>query len=204
MKKSGDYNTKALSGRNRRLLYEWRKLEERLNSRPDIRWQVTSTNAEGLPISYRVDYDLRSICGVEHLDRLEEQGLPHTPLFANHFVMQITLPAHYPCIDAQPSFCFLTEDEKGEAIPHPWHPNIRYFGQMAGRVCINMADSYTDLAWGVERVAHYLRYDTYHAINEPPYPEDLKVASWVVNEGEPNEWIFFSQNRPHSSKENNQ
>ena len=40
-----------------------------------------------------------------------------------------------------------------------------------------MADTYTDLVWGVERVAHYLRYDVYHAVSEPPYPEDLKVAS---------------------------
>jgi hypothetical protein len=54
-----------------------------------------------------------------------------------------------------------------------------------------MADTYTDLVWGVERVGHYLRYDIYHAVSEPPYPEDLKVASWVIRQGEPNEWIYF-------------
>ena len=92
-----------------------------------------------------------------------------------------------------PSLNFLTVDLSGQPIPHPWHPNIRYFGAFAGKVCINMADTYTDLLWGVERVASYLRYDTYHAIMEPPYPEDLKVAAWVRHQGEPNGWIYFEQ-----------
>jgi hypothetical protein len=56
-----------------------------------------------------------------------------------------------------------------------------------------MADTYTDLVWGVDRVASYLRYETYHARQEPPYPEDLKVAAWVVCQGEPRGWIFFNQ-----------
>ena len=59
----------------------------------------------------------------------------------------------------------------------------------AGRVCINMSDTYTDLLWGVKRVASYLRYDCYHAVSAPPYPEDLQVAAWVVQQGEPNGWI---------------
>ncbi len=107
--------------------------------------------------------------------------------------MQIDLPPGYPCIDSPPALRFLTADENGNPIPHPWHPNIRYFGSFAGRVCINMADSYTDLAWGVERVGQYLRYERYHAVNEPPYPEDMQVAAWVIRQGEPNEWVYFSQ-----------
>ena len=78
-------------------------------------------------------------------------------------------------------------------IPHPWHPNIRYFGEFAGRVCLNTLNSHTSLAWCVDRVALYLRYDLYHAIQEPPYPEDPKVARWIIQQGEPNEWIFFDQ-----------
>jgi Tol biopolymer transport system component len=58
---------------------------------------------------------------------------------------------------------------------------------------INLTDTYTDLAWGVERVASYLTYETYHAYQEPPYPEDMKVAAWVLRQGEPNEWIYFNQ-----------
>jgi hypothetical protein len=56
-----------------------------------------------------------------------------------------------------------------------------------------MTDTYTDLLWGVQRVASYLRYDTYHAQMEAPYPEDLKVAAWVTRQGEPKEWIYFEQ-----------
>lgn len=189
-----DFTPSALSGRNRRLWYEWRTLEERLAGRSDIVCQVAASNAEGLPVSYLVDYHLRSICGVAHQEHLGEPGYTHEPRFANHFRMQIDLPSQYPCVDAPPAFRFLTVGSEGEPIPHPWHPNIRFFGDMAGRVCINMADTYTDLAWGVQRVAHYLRYDTYHAVYEPPYPEDLKVASWVVSQGEPNGWVCFSQN----------
>jgi hypothetical protein len=42
-------------------------------------------------------------------------------------------------------------------------------------------------------VASYLRYETYHALLESPYPEDLKVATWVMRQGEPNGWLLFEQ-----------
>jgi hypothetical protein len=143
---------------------------------------------------YLVEYRIRSICGVDNLEQLGNADCSQQPIFADRFLMQIDLPEKYPCVDAQPAFCFLTKDEEGNDIPHPWHPNIRYFGSFAGRVCINMADTYTDLAWGVERVAKYLRYECYHAVSEPPYPEDLQVASWVIRQGEPNGWVYFLQN----------
>jgi len=193
MKSSSDFIPSELTGRNRRLLYEWRKLEERLSHRCDIICRVVGTNAVGLPICYHVEYHLHSICGVTDIEHFGEPGIAHQPIFADRFMMQIDLPALYPCVDAPPAFHFLTADEAGQPIPHPWHPNIRYFGDMAGRVCINMADTYTDLIWGVERVGQYLRYEIYHAIVEPPYPEDLKVADWVLRQGEPNGWIYFNQ-----------
>ncbi len=191
MKSSNEFIPSELSGRNRRLLNEWRKLEERLQSRSDISCQVLAVNTQQLPISYLIDYHQRSICSVEHLELLDDPTICHKPLFADHFIMQIDIPDQYPCVDAPPAFHFLTTDTEGHDIAHPWHPNIRFFGDMAGRVCINMADSYTDLVWGVERVMQYLRYERYHAIAEPPYPEDMKVAIWVLREGEPNEWLTF-------------
>jgi len=184
-----------LKGRNRRLHKEWQELSERFDSRSDISLRVVRQNADGLPIGYLVDYHLKSICGVEEIDRLGEREVANPPLFAEHYQMRIDLPPGYPSVDAPPSFRFLTCDEKGNPIPHPWHPNIRYFGDFAGRVCINMADTYTSLAWGVERVGQYLRYERYHAIAEPPYPEDMQVAAWVIRQGEPNEWIFFENER---------
>ncbi len=182
-----------MTGRDRRLRNEWRKLEERLSGRDDVVCRPTAFNANGFPVRYLVVYHVRSICGVEHLEQFGINGISHPPLFANRFLMQIDLPDGYPCVDAPPIFQFLTTDGQGNDIPHPWHPNIRYFGAFAGRVCINMADTYTDLVWGVERVAAYLRYECYHAVSEPPYPEDLQVASWVISQGEPNKWIYFNQ-----------
>lgn len=183
MNPSDFLDEKHLTGHNRRLLYEWKKLEQHLSARKDIDYLVVERNNQGLPISYQITYHIKSICGLEN----------NFPIFANHFCMRIDIPENYPCIDALPYFHFLTQDEKGNEIPHPWHPNIRYYGEFAGRVCINMPDTYTELVWGVERVAHYLRYDLYHAIIEPPYPEDLKVADWVTKYGEPNKWVFFDQ-----------
>lgn len=191
--RSDSYIPGSLSGRNRRLLHEWRTLEERFDGRSDVSVSVAAVNAAGLPVRYRVDYHLRSICGVEGVERLGEPGVSNPPLFADRFCMEIELPASYPCVDGAPVFRFLTADGQGRALPHPWHPNIRWFGPMAGRVCLNMSDSYTDLAWGVARIADYLRYELYHAVAEPPYPEDLQVAAWVVRQGEPHEWIYFDQ-----------
>lgn len=183
------FRDKPLSGRNRRLLYEWQKMEEGLAARPDIRWVVKRANAEGLPICYLVDYQIRCICGVTDVERLGEKGVENRPIYADHFRMIIELPDSFPCVDGAPIFRFLTEDKEGNPIPHPWHPNIRFFGSMAGRVCLNRTDTYTDLVWGVKRVAMYLTYERYHALAEPPYPEDLQVAAWVIRQAEPNGWI---------------
>lgn len=182
-----DFDPKALGGRNRRLLYEWRQLEQGLFDRSDIACHVHSTNAHGLPISYLVDYSIHSLCGVTNIENLNQPGIINEPLYADHFRLLIELPPNYPQIDAPPLFRFLSQP----TFPLPWHPNIRFFGNFAGRVCLNATDTYTELLWGVRRIASYLRYECYHAINEPPYPEDLQVAQWVVRQGEPNGWIFF-------------
>ena len=193
MRESSRYDMSQFSGRNRRLLYEWQQLEKQLEGRHDVTCKVIRQNTAGMPTAYLISYQLKSICGVTDMEHFGQPGTHNLPIFATGFQMRIDLPDGYPSIDAQPAFRFLTHDENGNPIPHPWHPNIRYFGDFAGRVCINMVDTYTDLAWGVQRVAQYLRYDLYHAISEPPFPEDLKVASWVIRQGEPNEWIYFDQ-----------
>ncbi len=183
MQSSSQYIVSQLNGRNRRLLYEWQQLEQGLEGRSDITWHVAKANAEGLPISYLIDYHIHSICGVTDIERLNELNVENKPIYADHFTMKLDLPAKFPCVDGAPVLNFLTSTPTGEPLPHPWHPNIRYFGAFAGRVCINMADTYTDLLWGVRRVASYLRYDIYHATLEPPYPEDLQVAAWVRSQG---------------------
>lgn len=166
-----------MTGRQRRRQYEHAQLKKLADSRDDIDIAVTRQDVDGIPVSYQVDYNIRSICGIR------EDG---SPLFHDHYTMAITIPEDYPQVDAPPMFCFIGDKR-------PWHPNIRYYGEMAGHVCINALDTFIDIAWGVERVALYLRYDLYHALQEPPYPEDLKVAEWVRHIGEPKEYIFFNQ-----------
>ena len=77
------------TGRDRRFRCEWRKLEERLAGRNDIVCQPVAYNAAGLPVRYQVEYRLRSICGVEHLEQFGERDCSHPPIFANRFLMRV-------------------------------------------------------------------------------------------------------------------
>lgn len=172
---------------NARLLWEWEAIDKRLKNNKEISYSIVERNAEGLPVEYEVYYDIRSFCGVADKDK---NGLER-PLFADEFKMKIFIPNNYPSIDSKLVFRFLTEDVFGIEIPHPWHPNIRYFGDFAGHVCLNNVayGTYTDIALYIEKIALYLKYDKYHALNIPPFPEDNIVAEWVVNQAEPNGWI---------------
>ncbi len=189
-----DFLNIKLTGRNRRLLNEWKAIDNQLQNRKEIRYEIRRKNESGLPTAYVIEYHLQSICGVENLEHLGEKGVVHTPLFAEKFVLWIDIPQLFPNIDASPSYYFRTVDDDGFPIPHPWHPNIRYFGMFAGRVCLNHHDTYASIIQTIYRIASYLRYERVHAKNEPPFPEDLKVAKWVLEQGEPYGWIYFDQN----------
>ena len=65
-----DYNPKALTGRERRLLYEWQQLEQGLAGRSDMGYRVLKANAKGLPTCYIIDYHIRSLCGVTNVEHL--------------------------------------------------------------------------------------------------------------------------------------
>lgn len=185
-----DIDPDRLGGRARRLWHEWRQMDLALAGKATMAYEPCRRDARGLPVAYEVVYRLRSIRGVENVESLDAPGVENPPLFADEFRMRIDLPEGYPCVDAPPEFRFLTT-WRGRAIAHPWHPNIRYFGEFAGRVCLNFPDTYASLAWAVDRVARYLRYELYHAIHEPPYPEDPRVARWVVRQAEPRGWVPF-------------
>lgn len=182
-----DYEGIRFTGRNHRLLKEWETMEKRFKNDPEISYLIRKKNAEGLPVTYEVVFNVRSICGVKSPD---EKGL-RMPCFADVFRMRVNIPNNYPSVDSKLEFKFLKEDVRGQEIPHPWHPNIRYYGDFAGRVCLNTqaCGTYTDIAWYVDRVMSYLKYERYHALNTPPYPEDNKVAEWILNQAEPNGWI---------------
>lgn len=183
-----NYRDKKYKGRDARLFREWESIEKLTENNEEIFCVVRKRNPSGLPTEYEVGYNIRSFCGVSEPD---EQGL-QKPLYANRFIMRICIPNNYPSADAKLEFKFVVKTRADIEIPHPWHPNIRYFGDFAGRVCLNAdaCGTYTDLSWYIQRVSRYLKFDIYHAqIGVPPFPEDDKVAEWVTKQGEPNGWI---------------
>lgn len=184
-----NFDEKELSGRDARLLQEWKELDavcsKRRASSPDIRkpslsYIIRRKNATGLPTEYEIWYRVKSIVGVEDTEP------PRKPIFGNLHKMSVVLPNNYPSADGNPVFTFITDI---------WHPNIRYSGSFKGHVCLTIKEmgvlaSIKDLVLRVER---YLKYQMYHAQNTYPYPEDQSVAEWVREEGEPNGWVKFSQ-----------
>lgn len=186
------FRQKRFTGKNRRLLHEWAAIEDRFGHGGGITYHVRKRNADNLPTMYEVVFKVRSFCGVMPPD---EKGLCR-PVLADEFHMQIIIPNNYPAIDSKLEFRFMTKDANGREIPHPWHPNIRFFGDFAGHVCLNTpaCGSFTDLAWYIERVMAYLKYEKYHALNVAPYPEDLQVAEWVTGQAEPHGWITKLRN----------
>ena len=188
------FDQQELSGRDARLLQEWKELDnvccKRRASSPDIRkpslsYIIRRKNATGLPTEYEIWYRMKSIVGVE------ETEPPRKPIFGYLHKMSVVLPNNYPSADGNPVFTFITDI---------WHPNIRYSGSFKGHVCLTIKEmgvlaSIKDLVLRVER---YLKYQMYHAQNTYPYPEDQSVAEWVREEGEPNGWVKFTRDMPES------
>ena len=182
------YRNRKFIGRDLRLFVEWESIDKIYGQPGNISYIVKKRNEAGLPTAYQVVYRIHSFCGVSEPD---SNGI-RKPLFADQFVMRINIPNNYPNMDAKLEFKFVVENAAGMEIPHPWHPNIRYYGDFAGRVCLNAEafGSFTDLSWYIDRVARYLTFETYHAkIGVPPFPEDDTVAEWVTKQGEPQGWI---------------
>src|SRR5690606_16515822 len=97
-------------------------------------------------------------------------------IYGDHHILELSLPELYP-LEA----CRIT------MLTDVWHPNIKSEGRFKGRVCGN-SDGYGlsyDLYQLVLRVGEILQYKNYHAIHTPPFPEDAKVAEWVVSYAEP-------------------
>jgi hypothetical protein len=187
MSEIDNYRNKKYSGREARLFREWEMLNRRFEYGKDnrIMYMIRKRNFSGLPTAYEIHFHIRTITGVNPPD---EQGL-QTPVFGDRHILRINLPNNYPsAANGKPVFMFSTD---------VWHPNIRFFGDFKGRVCLNYEDSgmQTSLVAYIDRVTDYLTYDDYHAKSEEyPYPEDLTVAEWVLNQAEPNQWLNFSKN----------
>lgn len=183
------FNQKELSGRDARLLQEWRELDELCSKRkrdspnprkPSISYITRRKNILGLPTEYEIWYRCKTIVGVK------DTPIPREPIFGYLHKMSIVLPLAYPSADGGPLFTFRTD---------VWHPNIRYSGSFKGKVCLTIKEMgvLASLKTLVLRVEQYLKYNLYHAQNTYPYPEDQNVAEWVREEGEPNGWTHFGQ-----------
>ena len=187
-----NFNQKELSGRDARLLQEWRELEDLCSKRkkasanprkPSIAYIIKKKNILGLPTEYEIWYRCKSIVGVK------DTPIPREPVFGNLHKMRIELPLNYPAADGSPLFTFKTPI---------WRPNIRHSGSFKGKVCLTIKEMgvLASLKTLVLRVEKYLKYQLYHAQNTYPYPEDQNVAEWVREEGEPNGWTHFGQDEP--------
>ena len=179
-----DNRNMLMPGRETRLYNEWKYIDEALSSNNEISYSVLKRIPSGIPVAYVVRFLMKSIIGVEVAD---ENGL-QKPVFGNKHILHINLPNNYPSADGgYPEFKFVTD---------VWHPNIRFFGNFKGHVCLNYDSSGTSttLAEHILKVTAYLKYDEYHALNELPYPEDQTVAQWVLEQAEPQGWLKFNEN----------
>lgn len=133
-----------------------------------IDWNIAQTVSPlRIPSVYHIHYHFKSIVGID-----ENQN----PVYGHHHVLELSIPEQYPL-----------EGCKIAMLTDVWHPNIKSDGRFKGRVCGN-TDSFGltyDLYQLVLRVGEILQYKNYHAIHTPPYPEDAKVAQWVIEFAEP-------------------
>jgi ubiquitin-protein ligase len=173
------YQDKVKPGRETRLYNEWKMMDTEYALHDAISYTINKRTPSGLPLVYLITFHIKSITGVEDSDM---QGL-QKPVFGDKHILRITIPNNYPSADGgYPEFTFISD---------VWHPNIRYYGDFKGHVCLNFESSgtSTSLAEFIDKVAAYLRYDEYHALDEEPFPEDQTVAKWVREQAEPQRWF---------------
>jgi len=134
-----------------------------------IKWRVLETITHlKIPIKYEIDFHVKSIIGINE---------DLSPIYGNKHTIEVELPAKFPL-----------ETFKARATTDIWHPNIKWDGPTKGRICVNnksFGKSY-DIYWFTLRMGEIIQYKNYLADNIPPYPEDAKVAKWVLNYAQPN------------------
>jgi len=154
--------------RLRRLEKEYRLLEE-FCDQSDLIDFVPFKQKRGFPPErYHITYRVKSIVGIDH---------NQVPIFGEKHVAEITIPPTFP----------LAKQPECKMITPVWHPNIKFDGEYAGRICINEGalGHWHTLDMLAERIGEMLQYKNYHAENTAPHPEDGRVALWVREFGEP-------------------
>jgi len=178
------FRNEKYKGRDARLFVEWDLIEKKFGNDSRVTSIIVrKQNAKSkLPEKYEIIFNVKSIVGINPKN---EQGL-ETPVFGNKHRLTIELPDLYPSAEGLPKFMFTSDI---------WHPNIRFFGDFKGRVCLTFQDRplTTPLTVYIDAILEYLTYDDYFANDAYPFPEDLTVAAWVREQAEPNKWLNFTQ-----------
>jgi hypothetical protein len=184
------FKAEELSPRGKKLLKEWKKIDDLCEHSEVIKYIVRKRNREGLPTEYEIIYHVKSIVSVE--DPRDESLVINgektvknirKPVFGYEHRLSISLPNNYPgAFGGNPEF---------KMVSDTWHPNIRATGKFRGRICLNDKD--LGVAIGLDkrilRVGKYLQYQTYWATDSYPWPEDQVVAEWIREEAEPAGWV---------------
>lgn len=134
----------------------------------------TERRKEGYPPEkYFIEFNLNSIIGIEtHL----------MPIYSDKHILEIFFPLFFP-FDSFP-ICYMRTPI--------WHPNIRFDGPFSGKICLIghlFPLDLLNLGGIVQVIGEMIQYKIYHALDEYPYPEDLRVAKWVRNFAEPNKIV---------------
>lgn len=162
--------------RYRRLAREHMAVSQLKSDR--IKWRIVETaTALQIPVKYEIDYLIKSIVGI-HADQ--------SPIYGDKHTVEISFPAKFPL-----------ETFKAKALTDIWHPNIKWDGPTKGRICVNNQNfgrGY-DIFLLILRLGEIIQYKNYLAENIPPYPEDAKVAQWVLNYAEPNNIVSIKDKK---------
>ncbi len=197
------FDNAKLSAQGKKLLKEWKKIEDLCHNNEVIDYIIRNRNREGLPVEYEIIFRLKSIVGVEEVE--EGVDKPYRkPIYSNEHRLSILLPNNYPsAMGGNPEFKMLTDT---------WHPNIRATGKFKGRICQNDKD--LGIGVGLDeriiRVGKYLQFQMYWAHDTYPWPEDKTVAEWIREEAEPMGWvnakegIYTDNSRLRKKQENKQ
>lgn len=133
-----------------------------------VSYEAVGAKAGFPPEKYLIHYKVKSITAI---------GPDQMPVYGDTHTAEITIPARFP----------LAEQPKCKMVSQVWHPNIKFGGEFAGRICINAEalGHWHTLDMLAERIGEMLQYKNYHAENTHPHPEDATVAKWVREFAEP-------------------
>ena len=110
-----DYDIKKLPPKARRLAKEHIELHELCKRSDKISYEIVKRVGKMPPTIYRITYKVKSIIGVDE---------NKMPIYGDHHVIELKIPTGYP-----------TESIIPFAVTDIWHPNIRWVGELKGRIC---------------------------------------------------------------------